>query len=221
MDPLSKEHIVLNCVARQVTTKIIEIDNPYKDRDVTYRVETDLINPEGPPKFTIKAGKKHSYPLVITPLLGGVYTGQITFIEEDDDSKYIWYTICINTQRPRMEKIIELSAVVRKAVAFDISLRNPLKEPTSFEVSIEGEFLMGAPIFTLPPLQTATYELLFTPLRTGKSKGSIAFINDRLGEIWYELHLVGGETPVTRLPTLKSELGKSERHQIALENPSN
>ena len=67
-----------------------------------------------------------------------------------------------------MEKIIELSAVVRKAVAFDISLRNPLKEMTSFEVSIEGEFLMGSPVFTLPPLQTATYELLYTPLRAGK-----------------------------------------------------
>lgn len=42
-----------------------------------------------------------------------------------------------------MEKMIELSAVVRKAVAFDISLHNPLKEATTFEVSIEGEFLMG------------------------------------------------------------------------------
>ena len=64
---------------------------------MTYRVETDLINPEGPPKFSINRGKTYSYPLVITPLLGGVYTGQITFIEEDDESKYIWYTICINT----------------------------------------------------------------------------------------------------------------------------
>ena len=63
--------------------------------------------------------------------------------------------------------------------------------------------------------------MLFTPLRAGKSKGSIAFINDKLGEIWYELHLIGSEAAIIRLPTLKSELGKSERHNIVLENPSN
>lgn len=73
----------------------------------------------------------------------------------------------------------------------------------------------------MPPSQTATYELLFTPLRAGRAKGSIAFINDKLGEIWYELHLIGTEAPITRLPTLKSELGKSEHHKIVLENPSN
>jgi len=74
-EPLAKEHIVINCIARKSTTKLIEVKNPYKDKEVTYKVETDLINPGGPKKFSIPAGKSYEYPLTITPLLGGIYTG--------------------------------------------------------------------------------------------------------------------------------------------------
>ena len=43
-------------------------------------------------------------------------------------NRYFWYTIMVNTQRPKAEKHIDLFTVVRKAAAFDISLSNPLKE---------------------------------------------------------------------------------------------
>ena len=73
----------------------------------------------------------------------------------------------------------------------------------------------------MQPLQTATYELLFSPLRQFKSKGSIAFIHEKLGEIWYELNLQADETPVMKVPTMKAELGKVEQYECILENPSN
>lgn len=46
----------------------------------------------------------------------------------------------------------------------------------------------------------------------GRSKGSIAFINENLGEIWYELSLNCEEQPPQRLNLLKSELGKFSKH---------
>lgn len=58
------------------------------------------------------------------------------------------------------------------------------------------------------------------PLKVGKWKGSIAFVNDRIGEIWYELNLVSDESDAIRLPMLKAELGKIEMHEVILENPS-
>ena len=36
----------------------------------------------------------------------------------------------------------------------------------------------------------------------------MAFIQEKLGEIWYELNLVADEGPQVRLPVLKAELGR-------------
>jgi hypothetical protein len=49
----------------------------------------------------------------------------------------------------------------------------------------------------------------------------VAFVSEKLGEIWYELNLISEDSGIIRLPVLKAELGKSEQHEITLENPSN
>lgn len=220
-EPLAKDHIILNCVARKATTHIIEVVNPYKDKQISYKVETDLINPEGPPAFTIPAGKIFKYPLSVTPLLGGLYTGSITFFEEGEKNKYLWYTILVNTDRPKSEKVVELTTFIRKGVSFNIEIANPLPEMVVYEAIIDGDFLTGPTNFQIGPKQTLSYELLFIPLRVFKGKGSIAFIQEKLGEIWYELNLNSEECPPIRSPTLKAELGKVEEWEVVLENPSN
>ena len=220
-EPLAKDHIILNCVARKPTTHIIEMPNPFKDKPITYKVETDLINPEGPPQFTIPPGKVFKYPLSVTPLLGGLYTGSITFYEEGEKNKYIWYTVLVSTDRPKSEKVIDIGTTIRKAVAFNIDIINPLKEEVTYEAILDGEFLAGPNSFNVGPKETKTYELLFIPLRVFKGKGSIAFIQEKLGEIWYEFNLISEENPIIRSPTLKAELGKVEEWEIILENPSN
>ena len=48
------------------------------------------------------------------------------------------------------------------------------------------------------------------PLKLGRFKGSVAFVSERLGEIWYELNLTAEDSGVIRLPMLKCELGKTE-----------
>lgn len=219
-EPLSKSHILINCIARRPEKRIIDIPNPYKDRSVTYIVETDLINTEGLSKFTIDPARTFKYSLTVTPVMGGLYTGSITFFEEQDKRRYIWYTVCINTDKPRSEKTIELSTHIRKTVAFEITLTNPLKEALTYEIAIEGECLSGDNLVNIPGHQSVIYELRFTPLRAFKGKGSIAFIQEKLGEIWYELLLFSENKPVDRLPTLRAELGKFSQHQVYLENPS-
>jgi hypothetical protein len=37
--------------------------------------------------------------------------------------------------------------------------------------------------------EAAKYDLIFAPLKVGKWKGSVAFVNQSLGEAWYELTL--------------------------------
>ena len=46
------------------------------------------------------------------------------------------------------------------------------------------------------PQQVSTYELIYMPVKVGKDKGSIAFVSNKLGEIWYELNLTAEEAGV-------------------------
>lgn len=159
---------------------------------VNYRVETDLHNASGPEALRVRPGGTEKYKFEITPVLGGVYTGSITFYDED---KYVWYTVEIRTDSPQAEKRIPMTTQIRKAVAFDIALENPLDKRAEFEVILNGQGLMGEETYTLMPKSSGVYELIFSPLLPFKEVGSIAFIHEDLGEIWYELELNAEEAP--------------------------
>lgn len=49
----------------------------------------------------------------------------------------------LNTESPKPDKCIELSTIVRQAVTFSISIKNPLNQPITFEVIINGDGLIG------------------------------------------------------------------------------
>jgi hypothetical protein len=79
-------------------------------------------------------------------MLSGTYMGSITFTEVNDEvlpgkQLYLWYTITLNTESPRCEQVVDLVSPVRKAIAFDIELVNPLAEDVTFEVIVNGEGL--------------------------------------------------------------------------------
>ena len=139
-EPLAEDHIVLNCQARQTTVHNFEIKNLF-EKAVFYRVETDLNNVTGAENFNVKPKDTYYYALSITPILGGVYTGSITFYDNED--RFIWYTVEVRTESPKPEKSLDLKSFVRKAVAVEISLDNPLREPITFEVFYNGEGLLG------------------------------------------------------------------------------
>ena len=217
-EPLAEGHIVLDCKARQTKSCTFTIKNEY-EKKMSYRVETDLYNASGKSSFDLHPNRTEDYVLDVTPVLGGAYTGSITFY--DEEGKYRWWTVEVHTESPKAEKAIDLSTVIRKALAFDISIANPLEEKATFEVILHGDGLLGSNSFVILPKQTATYELVYSPLRAGKQLGSIAFIHEKLGEVWYDLNLEAVESAPVRLSTLRAELGKVESHEVELENPSN
>ena len=217
-EPLAEGHVVLECKARKTKTHAFHIKNE-TDKKVSYRVETDLYNASGKSTFELFPGRTEEYILEVTPVLGGAYTGSITFY--DQDNRYRWWTVEVHTESPKAEKVIDLVTTVRKAVAFEIAISNPLDERVVFEVSPTGEGLLGENSFALLPKQTATYELVFSPLKAGKQVGSIAFIHEKLGEVWYDLNLEAQPAPPIKVSAMKAELGKVETSEIELENPSN
>ena len=80
--------------------------------------------------------------------------------------------------------------------------------------------MQGEEVFMLMPKQTGTYELIYSPLRVCRGKGSVSFMNEKLGEVWYDLNLGSEDVGFVRLGLMKAELGKTESIQITLDNPS-
>lgn len=126
----------------------------------------------------------------------------------------MWWTVEVRTDSPRPEANIDLKAFIRKATTAEISLNNPLNEPITFEVFYSGEGLIGDPAFSLEPKNVGTYSLIFSPLMSGEFQGTIGFLNEKVGEFWYDLTLVAEENPSINLELLECELGKIASHII-------
>jgi len=216
-EPLAEDHIVLTCEARAVTRHKFELKNT-TEKILKYTVWTDLQNAVGKKEIEVRPKATVEYDLEITPLLGGIYTASITF--QDQNDHFVWWTVEVRTESPKPEAVIDLRAFIRKATSAEISLSNPLNEPITFEVFFTGDGLIGDPMFALEPKSVATYNLVFSPLVAGDSQGSIGFLNEKVGEFWYDLNLIAEENPEINLPMLECELGKISHHFIELENPT-
>ena len=55
--------------------------------------------------------------------------------------------MCINVERPPSQQKLDVVCQIRKAVAFEVTLTNPLQETAIYEISIEGEGLIGDQFF--------------------------------------------------------------------------
>lgn len=126
----------------------------------------------------------------------------------------------VRTDSPTPEDNIDMRSVIRKATSAEISLSNPLNEPITFEVFYQGEGLLGDQAFSLEPKTVSTYNLIFSPLTAGQFKGNIGFLNEKVGEFWYELSLTADESPIQNLELLECELGRMASHTVELENPT-
>lgn len=160
------------------------------------------------------------YELTFRPQLGGTYSGTLHFIDPAD-GRYQWYTIEMSVASPPPEDKLSMEATVRQAVSLEISLSNPLQVPVTFEVTLEGDGLIGTPWFELGPGAAGTYDILYSPITPGTQTGSITFVSEKAGEFWYEVNLVALPAPPVSLPHMTAAVGYKCSHTITLENPIN
>eukprot|EP00826_Nyctotherus_ovalis_P038520 TRINITY_DN3612_c0_g1_i6.p1 TRINITY_DN3612_c0_g1~~TRINITY_DN3612_c0_g1_i6.p1 ORF type:complete len:1173 (+),score=401.21 TRINITY_DN3612_c0_g1_i6:253-3771(+) len=217
-EPLAEEKIVLNCEAKKTMKHAITLKND-SDRVVQYRIETDMAKVlSGDAEVRLMPREATKYLLNITPLVGGVDMGSITFIDAED--RYIWYVIELHVSSPEAEEEKPMQTYVRRPIAYEFAIKNPLSEPVTFDVDIYGEGLIGESSLGVPANQTRVYELVYAPLRAGSSSGSINFISEKAGEIKYKLALRADEGPPVALGFMEVELGKAGMRHVILENPT-
>jgi len=109
--------------------------------------------------------------------------------------------------KPEPEETKQLICQCRKAVELKITVYNPADHSTEFNVYVNGPGLLGESKFSIQAKSTRSYELLFSPLLSGRYKGSIRFISEYTGEFWYKLLLVATPPDDISLEEFESEIG--------------
>lgn len=217
-EPLAEEHVVIECQAREKKTHKFLVKN-HSNTQATFEVESDLVHISGPSSITIESKGEGDYELTFQPLQAGSVIGCIMF-RDTQTGHYSWYTVELVTLPPKPQQMLKLTCVVRQAVAVDIQLVNPLDDVVVFDVALNGEGLLGEAEFVLAPKETATYELVFSPLLPAMTKGTAVFFNDVVGEFWYDLELVADQAPPEELSQLECELGRIAQVAVKIDNPT-
>ena len=246
-EPLADSHLAYKLMARkmqrfQIPLKRIPVPvkknkekEKEKDKDKVvefqvFSVETDLPYLTGPETVNV-SDEGGQYAFTILSPVGGSFNGYIAFKDVEYPEVNIWFTVNVEVTAPAEERSITVESVVRKAVVVEITLDNTTDQPLTFDVSIQGEGLLGSPTFELPPKGAVpsanskeasasdTYELIFSPLKAGTFVGKISFYNSKVGELWYKLYLNAiSATPIV-LETIESMIGTSQQIKAAVENP--
>ena len=206
----------MRCNARETTPHAFVLKN-LSSQAKTYSIESDLPFVSGAPTVDVPGNGQASYTLNFAPSLGGAYAGSVTFA--DQVGQYIWYTVKVQVDSPLEDSSIDMTAVVRQAASAGITLVNPLPEAIEFDVALEGDGVIGPSRFTLGPAGEGTYELFYAPLVARTHGGSVAFLNDRVGEFWYKLNLTGTPAAPSTLPTLECQVGARTSATVTIENP--
>jgi hypothetical protein len=184
-----------------------------------YTVTIDAYGLSGPSKIRVDPYTKTTYTANVSPVLGGIYAGCITFT--DQNKHYIWYSMEIEYKGKKNMKQLDAHGTIRKDNPIEIEIENNISDPVEYKAMIRGEALSGPSTITIPPKSKAIYTLSFFPLRVFQGEGTVVFTNSRVGEILCKIHTVSSEPNQVKLPTIKCEVGKSQEKLIQLENPSN
>jgi hypothetical protein len=187
---------------------------------------TDIPYLTGPAEVTLVNGEGIYEFNVLCPV-SGLLQGSITF-NDSSNKLALWYTVDIEVSSPKEESTIHVSAVVRTAVAIELTLENPTNAPLKFNVVLEGDGLIGESTHTVNPSHAASsgegstaYELIYSPLVAGSFTGKIRFLNPTVGEFWYKVDMTASEAPSIPIDIIECMVGMTRSVPIPIENPLN
>ncbi|XP_051915032.1 cilia- and flagella-associated protein 47-like isoform X1 [Hippocampus zosterae] len=229
--PLPVEHLVLRCPLGETTSRQLNVPN-YTQKTLSLQVMTDLSIISGNSSLKVQPGQSALYTLAVLPRKRGELSGYLSFDETDqrDEScvdkgkivgRYqVFYTLEIICEPGSPVNTLNVQCAVQSSVAIEIPVSNPGGELLLLNVDLEGDDLCGADWVLIPPQETLTYKVTFSPGKMGKSRGSVVFQSEPVGEFWYQLELYAIPSAVVTLPQACCPLGKWTRQSIPVVNPT-
>ncbi|OHS97910.1 hypothetical protein TRFO_35785 [Tritrichomonas foetus] len=217
-EPPAEDKIIVECQARQVIKKTIDIKtNLIKGNNIQVSTTIPIIKFKSDFAITTESGTQPFEYQIYAPR-SGVAAGTLTFTDPQTKN-YVWYVIEIHVDTPSPEQTIEVVTDARKCATVKIPIANPKSEPAQFTVVLSDDDLFGEKTFVAAPNSTTDYILVVSPLKAMKRASSVYFYSDGDGEFWYSIHIEANEPPANTLAPLTSPLGKYASTFIQLENP--
>jgi hypothetical protein len=130
----------------------------------------------------------------------------------------LWYSVEVRAIPGPAEKQLEMTAAVQASLTMELLIKNPLNVPLDLDVVIDNDDLHGNPTISLEPNQSLVYQVVYMPVAVGKSRGSVIFQSDSVGEFWYELSLTAPPPIPVYLPAMQCTLGGFCETVIQLHN---
>ncbi|KAL8606797.1 hypothetical protein ACOMHN_049626 [Nucella lapillus] len=238
--PLALEHMKLRMEAKKTITHALRVPNSTKKK-LFYKVETDIPFVSGKEMVSVLPRQSVNYTMTLSPRMRGKYSGIIAFIatqnpnvevdsdgdeipQDQDVREYdgyrVWYSVEVLVKPPPPERVIPVTCPCQKKMVIEVIVRNPTPENISLKATVAGRDLSGPDSITLGAGEKDVYALTFAPAMMGRTKGSLVFNNDLVGEFWYELDLNAQSPLPTTLPHVTCELGKWMEQLIVLQNPT-
>ncbi|KAI8846345.1 hypothetical protein BC829DRAFT_267855 [Chytridium lagenaria] len=215
-EPLPEEHREIKCSVRDKVRETFKVTN-YTDQDAEYDVVTDIPNTTCLHRLFVPSGQSVDHTLEIHAKKSGQFTQLVTYVNRSDGS-YVWYTCRMVVRPPPCEETIRMTTTVRKAVAIEIPIHNPLDEAVTFDVMYTGEGLVGSHKFKVEGKSEALYAMSYAPISSAVESGKLTFQNEFVGEFWYDLQLEAKEAPPIMLPDMSAPLGKCSAQIVTIQN---
>lgn len=116
LEPLSENHIPLECKIGEEKIQILELKSfgvidSKKSGPKLYKVEYDMKGVSGPSEVLLNPIKSTSFRIKISPKIGGIFGGKITFT--DEQGQYFWYSMELMSHGERNSKEYSVTSVIR------------------------------------------------------------------------------------------------------------
>jgi hypothetical protein len=103
--------VKINCRARERKEYSFTVTNR-SSRDIEYSVESDLAHVSGPSTLFVPGLSSAEYKLIVSPQLGGTYSGSLTMLAPD--KRFQWFAVEIIAATPKPERTLSISTPIRK-----------------------------------------------------------------------------------------------------------
>lgn len=215
-EPPAEDKIIVDCQARQDTTKTFLVKPFIKNGQIEVTSTVPMIQFNNEIEF--QEGKEAEFSFSIYAPRSGVSAGTITFTDPQTGN-FIWYIIEIHIDPPAPEGTIDVDTEVRKNVTVPIPIDNNHSFAVKYKVTLSNEEeLHGMDEFIAPPNYKSTYSLIVASIKEAEKEESIRFYSEDGGEFWYKLKIKAQPPQGQILAPLTASIGKTASAFVLIEN---
>ncbi len=220
--PAPQSVVDLEANSMDTATLCIPLSNPFM-RPIDLIVAKQGPYLSGLDTIQIPPKDKQNYELQFHPKQVGKFRGSLIFLNEEFGE--FWYDLKLSSNDANTIQLEPVECEIGKYASVVINLANPLDEAIKFKTNISNPNYFGLEDkkheqFHLEANSSIDVSIVFIPGAVGFSDHStiVTFLNEKLGNIRYDLKGVGLEPECQDPINITSEIGQGQIVNVSFRN---